>query len=334
MRLPWGLDRLKHRLRRALRGKRSWVWGTALLLGLVIFPLVGPAYYVAFGLALLANVAIASSWALFSGLTRYLSLASAAFYGAGAYTTAVLLAKLAWPLPILAGAVVAALLALGVGLLSLRLRGPYFAILTFGLSELVRHMVVWYESRFTGTVGRILLAQPDRRTIYYGLLVIAVAAVSVAILLYRSRLGLMLLAIGGDEERTEVLGVRPTWIKVGVFVLSAMLMGATGAAIAPRWTYIDPQIAFNPLISFQAVIMALLGGTRRPAGPVIGALFLGVISELFLLQFRYVYMMILGAVLILTVLALPHGITGWYLEERTRDLIRPVRWAIARRIPR
>ena len=95
------------------------------------------------------------------------------------------------------------------------------------------------------------------------------------------------LAIGGDEERAEVLGVRPIGVKVAVFALSAALMGATGAAIAPRWTYIDPHIAFNPLISFQVIIMALLGGVSRPAGPVVGALVLGLLSEIFLLQFRY-----------------------------------------------
>ena len=163
---------------------------------------------------------------------------------------------------------------------------------------------------------------------------IAVAAVTSAVLLRRSRWGLALVAIGGDEERAEVLGVRPTWIKIGVFVLSAGLMGATGAAIAPRWTYLDPQIAFNPLTSFQVIIMALLGGVGRPAGPVVGALFLGLLSELFLIQFRYVYMIVLGVVLIVTVLGLPHGIMGWRADERTEDLVRRLRWAIAKRIPR
>ncbi|HEY7676195.1 MAG TPA: aldehyde dehydrogenase family protein, partial [Candidatus Methylomirabilis sp.] len=306
----------------------------ALVLGLAVLPAAAPAYYVALALALLADVAAASAWALFSGPTRYLSLAAAAFYGAGAYGTAVLAGRLAWPIPVVAGAAAAGLLALPVGLLSLRLRGPYFAILTFGLSELIRHIVVWYESRVTGTVGRILLVQPDRRTLYYGLLVLAILSVAAALVLRRSRWGLALAAIGGDEERAEVLGIRPTGIKIAVFALSAALLGATGAAVAPRWTYLDPQIAFNPLISFQVIIMALLGGTGRPAGPVIGAVFLGLISELFLLQFRYIYMMVLGAVLIVTVLGLPHGITGWHLEERTGDLLRAVRWAIARRIPR
>jgi aldehyde dehydrogenase (NAD+) len=326
--------RLLHLARRALSGRRRAAGATLLVAALAVFPLLAPAYQVALGLALLADVALASAWALFSGPTRYLSLAAAAFFGAGAYATALVGPRLAWPLPVLAGAVAGGLLALPVGLLALRLRGPYFAILTFGLGELVRHTVIWYESAVTGTVGRIVQVPVDRRTLYWGLLALAVLTVGAAVGLRRSRWGLALVAIGGDEERVEALGVRPTGIKIAVFALSAALMGATGAALAPRWSYLDPHIAFNPVLSFQVIIMALLGGAGRPSGPVVGALFLGLCSELFLVQFRYVYMMVLGGVLVLTVLALPHGIMGWRAEERTETLVRRLRWAIVRRLPR
>src|SRR5512145_3437237 len=151
MGLRGGPGRLWHRGRRALRGRRAWVWAAGLLAALVVFPLLASAYHVALGLALLANVALASAWTLFSGPTRYLSLAAAAFYGVGAYVTALVGAGTVWPVPVVAGAAAGALLSLPVGLLALRLRGPYFAILTFGLGELVRHMVVWYESNVTGT---------------------------------------------------------------------------------------------------------------------------------------------------------------------------------------
>ncbi|HEU5321683.1 MAG TPA: branched-chain amino acid ABC transporter permease, partial [Methylomirabilota bacterium] len=237
MRLRGGPGRLGHRVRRTLRGRRAWVWAGGLLAALAAFPAVAPAYYVALGLALLADVALASAWTLFSGPTRYLSLAAAAFYGVGAYVTALVGAQAAWPAPIVAGAAAGALLSLPVGVLALRLRGPYFAILTFGLSELVRHTVVWYESNVTGTVGRVLVLPIERRTLYWGLLVLAALSVAAAILVRRSRWGLALAAIGGDEERAEVLGIRPIGVKVAVFALSAALMGATGAAIAPRWTY-------------------------------------------------------------------------------------------------
>ncbi len=334
VRLPWVFGRVRHLLWRALEGRRTWVWVGLGLCFLAVVPALAPSYYVSLLLALMADVALASAWALFSGPTRYLSLAAAAFYGVGAYAVFVLAGRFVWPLPILVGAGLGGILALAVGLLSLRLRGPYFAILTFGLSELVRHLVIWYELRVTGTVGRILQAGPALGTLYYGILIIAGLAVVVAWLLRRSRWGLALVAIGGDEERAEVLGMRPAWIKIGVFAVSATFIGAAGAAIAPRWTYLDPQIAFNPLISFQAVIMALLGGTQRASGPVAGALFVGLLSELFLVQFRYAYLIVMGIVLILTVVILPYGLTGWDLEERTGEIVRAIRWAIVRRIPR
>ncbi len=334
MKAPWLLRRAVYRLRRFFEGRRGWVWIAACLAVLTVWPLLARDYYVSLVLTLLAYAALASAWALFSGPTRYLSFAVAAFYGVGGYTTFLLASSLVWPLPILAGAGVGAVLALAVGGLSLRLRGPYFAILTFGLSELVRHLFVWYEFNVTGTRGRLLLDHVDLAGLYYGVLVIAVLTVTSAWLLRRSRWGLALVAIGGDEERAEVLGVRPTWVKIAVFALSAAFVGATGAAMAPRLSYLDPNIAFNPLISFQTVIMALLGGAGQVSGPVVGALFLGLISEAFLLRFQYAYLIVLGLVLIGTVLVLPHGITGWHVEERTGDLVRAARWAIVRRIPR
>lgn len=330
----WVLARTRHHLWRVLEGRERWAGAAATVLALALVPMVAVDYYTSLLLALLVYVALASAWAMFSGLTGYLSLAAAAFYGVGAYATFVLAGTWQWPLPILAGAVIGALMALVVGALSLRLRGPYFAILTFGLSELVRHLVSWYEFTFTRTMGRVLVVRPDLTVLYHSTLVIAVLAVGIAVWVRRSRWGLALVAIGDDEERAEVLGVRPAWIKIGVFTLSAALMGATGAANAPRWTYLDPLIAFNPLISFQTVIMALLGGAGQAWGPVAGAVFLGLVSEIFLVQFRYVYMMILGILLVLVVLLLPHGLAGWHLEERTADLVRAARWAVWRRIPR
>jgi branched-chain amino acid transport system permease protein len=276
---------------------------------LIVAPQVLPPYYRSLGLAILADVALAVSWALFSGPTRYLSLATGAFFGAGAYTTAVVLATLTWPLPVLAGAAVAATLALLVGTLALRLRGPYFAVFTFGLAELAKHTLIWFETGVTGTVGRLLLNPPGPVTLYYTVLAVAAAAVTTAAWLPRTRWGVALIGIGADEERAETLGVDTTRVKIAVFALSAAFMGAAGGAMAPRWTYLDPQV-FNPLVSFQTVIMALLGGTGHVAGPALGAVFLGLLSEILLLKFRYFYMLGLGVMLIVVVLLLPTGLAG------------------------
>jgi branched-chain amino acid transport system permease protein len=290
------------------------VWAT-LGAALVLAPQVLAPYYRSLALAILADVALAVAWAIFSGPTRYLSLATGAFFGAGAYTTAVVLGRLAWPLPVLAAAVVAAVMALVVGTLALRLRGPYFAVFTFGLAELAKNTLIWFETSITGTVGRLLLSPPGAVALYYTVLAVAGLAVATALALPRTRWGVALVAIGADEERAETLGVATTRVKIGVFALSAAFMGAIGGAMAPRWTYIDPQV-FNPLVSFQTVIMALLGGPVTVAGPVLGAAFLGLLSEILLVKFRYLYMLSLGLVLIVMVLALPRGLAGLVRARR------------------
>ena len=173
-----------------------------------------PRYARSLTIAVLADAGLASAWALFSGPTRYLSLASGAFFGVGAYAAAVTLARLAWPLPVVAGAVVGAGLALIVGALALRLRGPYFAIFTFGLAELAKHVLIWYETRVTGTVGRLLLAPPGPWTSTTRCWPCWSRALAATALLRRSRWGDALIAIGADEERAETLGIDTTRVKV------------------------------------------------------------------------------------------------------------------------
>lgn len=287
----------------------------ALGAALMVAPQVLGPYYRSLALAILADVGLAVAWAFFSGPTRYLSLATGAFFGAGAYTTAVVLGRLPWPLPVLAAAAVAAAMALLVGTLALRLRGPYFAVFTFGLAELAKHTLIWFETSITGTVGRLLLSPPGPVALYYTVLAVAALAVTTAVALPRSRWGVALIGIGADEERAETLGIDTTRVKIGVFALSAAFMGAIGGAMAPRWTYLDPQV-FNPLVSFQTVIMALLGGPATVAGPILGAVFLGLLSEILLVKFRYLYMLTLGLVLIVVVLVLPGGLAGLVRRRR------------------
>jgi branched-chain amino acid transport system permease protein len=296
-----------------LAAGRSAVLGAGALATLVVLPHALPAYYRSLALVVLADVTLAVAWASFSGPTRYLSLATGAFFGVGADTTAIVGARLPWPIPVAAGACAAAAMALLVGLLALRLRGPYFAIFTFGLAELAKHVLIWYEMRVTGTVGRLLLAPPSPLAIYYTVLGLSALAIGVALLLRRSRWGDALIAIGADEERAQTLGIDTTTVKIAAFALSAGFMGAVGSAMAPRWTYIDPQV-FNPLVSFQAVIMAMIGGATTVAGPIAGAIFIGLASEILLLKFRYFYMLALGLLLIAVVILFPRGLA----EIRTR----------------
>lgn len=269
-------------------------------------------------------VTLSSSWSLFCGTTRYLSLATSAFFGLGAYTSALMLEHAPWWQVVGLGAVVAAGVAVVMGAAVLHLRGTYFAVLTFGMTELIRHAITYYEKSVTGTVGRVLMTVPERDTVYVTVLLLAVLAVGAAILLRRTRFGLALQGIGADEQRAQTLGVNTRVIKIAGFALTAAFAGAVGAAMSVRWTYIDPHTVFNPFIGFQTVLIALIGGAMTLWGPLIAAIVFSVLAETLRLQVPQLYMMSLGLLLILSVLYLPGGLASlrwataqaWWTDTR------------------
>lgn len=267
-------------------------------------------FLVSMALTCLMYVALSSSWSLFCGSTRYMSLATAAFFGIGAYTAAILLGSLAWPLVIVLGAALALIVAVVMGLAVLHLRGTYFAVLTFGMTELIRHAITYWEKQVTGTVGRVLTTVPEGDTVYLTVLAIAVLAVLTAIVVRRSRFGLALAGIGADEQRAQTLGVNTRLVKTAGFAITAAFAGAVGAAMSVRWTYIDPQSVFNPFIGFQTVLIALIGGAATLWGPLVAAVVFSVLAETLRLQLPQVYMVTLGLLLILCVLYLPGGLAS------------------------
>lgn len=287
-------------------------------------PHYGSEFVVSMALTCLMYVALSSSWGLFCGSTRYLSLATSAFFGIGAYTSALVLEHLAWWQAVALGAGIATLVAVVMGAAVLHLRGTYFAVLTFGMTELIRHAVTYFEKSVTGTVGRVLMVVPERDTIYLTVLLLAVLAVLCSIVLRRSRFGLALLGIGADEQRAQTLGVNTRLVKVAGFAMTAAFAGAVGAAMSVRWTYIDPHTVFNPFIGFQTVLIALIGGAATLWGPLIAAIVFSVLAETLRLQFPQIYMMSLGILLILSVLYLPGGLASlrwrtfadWGLQSR------------------
>ena len=277
-------------------------------------PGFGSEFAVSMALTCLMYIALSSSWALFCGSTRYLSLATSAFFGIGAYTGALLLEQLAW-LPVIAlGAAVAAAVAVLMGAAVLHLRGTYFAVLTFGMTELIRHAISYFEKSVTGTVGRVLMVVPERDTVYFTLLALAVIAVALSIAIRRTRFGLAMRGIGADEQRAQTLGVNTRFIKIAGFALTAAVAGAVGAAMSVRWTYIDPHTVFNPFIGFQTVLIALIGGAMTLWGPLIAAIVFSVLAETLRLQVPQLYMVSLGLLLILSVLYLPGGLASLRAE--------------------
>lgn len=281
-------------------------------------PHYGSEFAVSMGLSCLMYAALSSSWSLFCGSTRYLSLATSAFFGIGAYTGALALEHLPWLAAVGLGAAIAAAVAVVMGAAVLHLRGTYFAVLTFGMTELIRHAITYWEKKVTGTVGRVLSVVPERDTVYLTVLALAVLAVLVAIVVRSSRFGLAMAGIGADEQRAQTLGVNTRWVKTAGFALTAAFAGAVGAAMSVRWTYIDPHTVFNPFIGFQTVLIALIGGAGTLWGPLIAAVVFSLLAETLRLQLPQLYMMALGLLLILCVLYLPGGLASLRVETVRR----------------
>ncbi|MEK9968313.1 MAG: branched-chain amino acid ABC transporter permease [Ferrovibrio sp.] len=285
--------------------------GVALLIALLAcVPFVADGYRLSLAIGLLNYTVLATAWALFSGPTRYVSLATVAFFGIGVYTVAVLGEVLPWPLVLLIALGIGLAVALLVGLATLRLSGVYFVIFTFGLAELVRQLVTWFEVNITRTLGRYVFLDVTTEQIYWQLLGLAVLVFVAGLLIRRSRLGLALRVIGDDETVARHIGINTTTAKVALFVLSASFMTLCGAIMAPRWSYIDPAIAFNPVTSFQVLIMALLGGVHRLYGPLLGVVPLTLLFEFLLANFPNHFSILIGIAFMLIVYAIPNGIAG------------------------
>jgi len=266
-------------------------------------------------------IILAVSWVIFSGPTRYISLATAAFFGIGIYTS-ILVGTLPLPVVIGIGGLASFCLALLVGLVTLRLRGVYFVIFTFGLIQVIRHLVLWWEVNITGTVGRSV-ATVDHTTVYYSMLGILVIAMLTAYFIRRSRYGLALLSIGECEEAAAHIGINVTLLKVMAFAISAFFMGAVGTAMAARWIFIDPDIAFSPILSFMPVVMAIFGGMGQLWGPVIGAVILSYLEVFLITRFPHLFMLLFGIILVVAILYLPDGLVGLIqkLWKRSQGLI-------------
>ena len=282
----------------------------ALVAALAFVPSVANGYQLSLAINIMNYTVLATAWTLFSGPTRYVSLATVAFFGIGAYTVAVLGEVLAWPLVLLVAFAIGFVLSLFVGLATLRLSGVYFVIFTFGLAELVRQLVTWYEVNVTRTLGRYVFVDITTEQIYWQLLALAVVVFLSGWLIQRSKLGLALRVIGDDEAVARHVGINTTLAKVVLFAFSASFMTLAGAVMAPRWTYIDPAIAFNPVVSFQVLIMALLGGVQRLYGPVFGVIPLVMLFEVLLARFPNHFSIMVGIAFLLIVYAIPRGIVG------------------------
>lgn len=279
------------------------------LILLATLPLYGSIYSVILCTSILMYIILTMSWVLFSGYTGYVSLAPAAFFGFGIYISAVFGKMFPLPMVIIIAGLASFLMAFLVGALTLRLRGIYFTIFTFGLVELIKYFLLWYEVKVTGTRGRFVILV-DNNTIYYIMLTILVVLLVTAYCIRRSKYGLALQSIGQYEDAAAHTGVNVTALKIVTFSVSAVFIGSAGAIMATRWTYIDPYIAFNPLFSFMPVLMAIFGGIGQFYGPILGSVIFTLLEEVLITRFPYYYMLIFGVILVVSILYLPDGLSG------------------------
>ena len=284
---------------------------------LACVPLFADSYQITLGIGMLGAVTLSTAWAMFSGPTRYVSLATVAFFGIGAYTVAVFSETISYPLLLVTAGGIGLAVAVVVGLSTLRLAGVYFVIFAFGLAELVRQLVTWYEVNVTGTLGRYIFLPVTPEGIYWQLLALATITFLISWWIGRSRFGLALKVIGDDEVVASHVGINITWLKLALFAISSVIITLVGAIQAPRWTYIEPTIAFNPTISFLTLIMALLGGAHRLTGPLLGAVPLFMLFEWLSANFPNHYSIILGLTFIAIVFVLPRGVLA-FAEETWR----------------
>jgi branched-chain amino acid transport system permease protein len=282
------------------------------LLGLALYPTIGTGYGVRSTLQVFMWIALAGSWNLISGLTGYVSFGHVAFYGAGAYTGAILItsAGWSWPLAALAGGVGAGVLALLIGYPCLRLKGPYFAIAMLGLNEVLRALVSYFEGLTGGGNGLSLPTADATRSIYYVMGLLAVVITAGTYLIITSRFGLRLMTIREDEIAAEAMGIDTFHHKLVAFLLSAVGPGIAGALTARDQGYIEPISVFPLAVTVTMIVMVLFGGKGTVWGPVLGAVALFVIQELVWAHYPYVHPLLFGAIIVAVVLLMPRGVLG------------------------
>ena len=288
------------------------------------WPFVANGYWLGIGVDMMMYVALATSWVLFSGPTNYLSLASAAFFGVGGFIVGSGMSDYDasfWSMLALS-ALVGAILASLIGLATLRLSGVYFVIFTLGLAEMIRNLVSWVQNNFLGSRGLYVLTDFTDTHLYWMLLVTAGVVYFLGWIISRSRLGFALRIIGGDETVARHVGINTAWAKVILFTTTGFFAAIVGAIIAPRWSYIEPNQVFSPQLSFFVVIMALLGGSGRLWGPIVGVIPFLLIWNWVDANFPTQSILVLGFAFLVIVYALPNGMVGRLeeLREKLRGL--------------
>jgi len=273
-------------------------------------------YILGFLTTTLMYIGIAQAWNVI-GLTGKISFGHAAFFGIGSYITVILYLRYGIHnlliLFIISG-LVSGLFAVIVGYPFLRLRGPYFAIGTLGLANVVYILAIAFKNLTNGASGisiPISSFVSKSPLVYYNVILgIVYLQILLYILLLNSKMGIALKTIRDDEEAALAVGVNTTFYKVIAFGISAFLTGVIGSFYALYITYINPMTVFSSSISLGAVAMSIFGGIGTVEGPIIGGIILLSVSEVFRSYMTNISLLVYGATMIIAMLFFPKGIIG------------------------
>jgi branched-chain amino acid transport system permease protein len=291
-------------------------WHFIVFIGMLLVPLIIKSdYYLDLIILVMMWSVLGLSWNLLGGYAGQISFGHAVFFGVGAYAACLLYTKLGVSLWIgfIAAGLAGAIIAVPIGLICLRLRGPYFALSILALSEVLRLLTLHWKSFTEGAVG-ILLISPvmDSKKGYYylilGLLVLTVLSISYII---KTRAGYYFVAIREDEEAAKAVGIFTVRYKLLALIISGFFTGVVGSFYANYTTFIDPSIVFSIVdISIAVVLVVALGGIGTFWGPVVGAAVVVSFTEGFRRFFPAVHVLVYGVLIILVILFLPEGIVG------------------------
>jgi branched-chain amino acid transport system permease protein len=278
------------------------------------------------GYTVLQFIVLATAWNILGGYTGYVNFGSAAFFAMGAYTT-VFFHKL-YPLPIpaliLVGAIVSGIVGFGMGYLTLRLRGAFFAIATLALAVVLQTFVVNWD--YVGGSRGAYIIRPNENALtgpyiqYLFLLMLSLVVIALACArgIERSQLGYGFATIRDDELAAEASGVPTLRLKLVATTLSGALMGMAGAPFPYYIGYLQPSSAFGLEYAVNSIAMPMIGGTTSWVGPLIGAILLGSLQQIATVTISSaVNLLIVGLLLVGFVIIAPNGIVG-LVQDRLR----------------
>lgn len=284
---------------------------------------IGNDYVFFAGYVVLQYIVLATAWNILGGYTGYVNFGTAAFFALGAYS-AVAIGKLApeAPLPVmmLVGGLLSAIIGLGMGYLTLRLRGTFFSIATLAMAVVAQTLITNWN--FVGGSRGVYIIRPADAPVFGGdyvhylfliMLVLCVISVCIARIIESSRLGYGFSSIRDDEAAAEACGVPTLRLKLIATALSGGLMGMAGAPLPYYVTYLDPASGFSLSYAVNTIAMPLIGGTASWLGPVVGAVLLGTLQQLATVTISSeLSLLLVGLLLVGFVVAAPKGIVGWF----------------------